>query len=441
MRLAVYGPISASGGSTATAFFRLVETWVNAGHAVDFYSPGTWINVDRLLARPGFRYFAVELARSKQVREFTPASLPTVPRKALEGALSELQFFFHEREIAAAIRTQHALHRYDALVVLNTLSGLPLENELPVVSFPQGPPEGESEFVKREPRLVREECGWFGWAVVRGAYLVRDPRIARTLGRSHMIVVSSGWARQMFRRVGVPDERTAVLFPPVELERFRASPRPANPEDFRFLWLGRIVPRKRFPLALAAFELLRRRRPGARLTVIGSHGYGGFVRPRTLQPLGVGVIGEKSIPHEEVPSLLARTDVILQPSENENFGGAAAEGLACGVPTVLGPTNGTADALEAMAFRFDRYEPPAVADAMARAMDAVLADPAAIARRARGIAERTLDLTKTAERAADLIADVAARWRGGCASPGAHAALVGEGSIALERAGGAQPRL
>jgi glycosyltransferase involved in cell wall biosynthesis len=415
LRLATYGPISAQGGSTATAFFRLVEAWLRAGHTIDLYSPDTWIDPAHLVDQPGFRYFVVDLASWKRVwRNFTPRHLPHIARKGIEMALSEVQLALHEREVAAAILAEHRVRPYDAVVVLNTMSRLALENELPVLSFPQGPPAGESDFIRREPGLVRDECGWGSLLLMRSAYMARDPRVVRTLSRSHVVVVSSEWSRAMFRRAGVVDERTAVVFPPVDLARFRAAPRPADPRDFRFLWLGRIVPRKRFPLAIEAFGALRRRHPGARLVVIGSPGYGGYYR---LPPLGAGVERAAAVRHDDVPALLARTDVILQPSENENFGGAAAEGLACGVPTVLGPTNGTADALESAAFRFDRYEPDSVSAAMQRAMDAVLVDPAGISQRARAIAERTLDLEKTAARAAKLIVETRDRWLAGRGQP------------------------
>jgi glycosyltransferase involved in cell wall biosynthesis len=411
LRLAVYGPVSAHGGSTATAFFRLIEAWLRAGHAVDFFSPSTWIDPGPLVASPRFRYIPVDLAPRKRVRELTPARLPQMARKAVEFLLSELQFVLHEREIADAIVSEHRTRAYDALVVLNTMSRLPVDGALPVVSFPQGPPAGESDFVRREPQLVRDECGWVGYVLIRGAYAVRDPNVARTLSRSDMVVVSSKWSREMFRRAGVTSDRTAVLFPPVDLRAFVAASRPANPDDFRFLWLGRIVPRKRFRLALAGFEVLRRRRPGARLFVIGAPGYGDVIPRYRCPPVGDGVERVASVPHDQVPALLARTDVILQPSENENFGGAAAEGLACGIPTVLGTTNGTADALEDAAFHFDLYEPQAVATAMERAMDAVLADPVGISRRARAIAERNLDLEKAASRAAELIENAMVLWR------------------------------
>jgi glycosyltransferase involved in cell wall biosynthesis len=241
---------------------------------------------------------------------------------------------------------------------------------------------------------------------------VKDRAVAHAVRRSHLIVVSSAWTRDMFVRKGLARDRTAVLHPPVDLSHFTLTQRPANPDNFRFLWLGRIVPRKRFPLALSALDVLRRRRHGARLIVIGSPGYGPIVRNYRLPPLGDGAEQASRVSHADVPGLMGRVDVILQPSENENFGMSAAEGLACGVPSVVGPSNGTADALGSAAFPFDRYEPTSVADAMERAMDSVLADAAGIARRARAIAEESLDVVKTAERAMTLIVGAAERWHG-----------------------------
>src|ERR1700685_2508129 len=107
LRLAVYGPISSKGGSTATAFFRLVDAWLRAGHAIDFYSPSTWIDPAYLVQSPRFRYLAVPLARWKRVRELTPRAWPFLPRKGVEFLLSELQMVLHEREIAKAVLREH----------------------------------------------------------------------------------------------------------------------------------------------------------------------------------------------------------------------------------------------------------------------------------------------------------------------------------------------
>ena len=62
-------------------------------------------------------------------------------------------------------------------------------------------------------------------------------------------------------------------------------------------------------------------------------------------------------------------DVVVQPSEYEEFGSAVAEALACGVPVVTGPTNGTGEyAPSEGSAKFERYEPSSLADAIDRAL-------------------------------------------------------------------------
>jgi glycosyltransferase involved in cell wall biosynthesis len=417
-RLAVFGILSAEGGSVATAYFRVVDEWLRLGNEVDLYLPGSFIDPAQLVRWPNFRGIRIDLPPWKQVARLTPSrGLPSIARTALNMALHAAERYACYSEIETKIRVEHRKRPYDALVVLNCLSTFALERELPVISFPQGHPGCESEFIRRHSALVRDECGWAGWSLLRAAYPIRDTSGRRSLRHSTTVVVSSEWNRHSLASIGFPRERIEVAAPPVDLQRFRLQRRPADPLDFRFLWLGRIVPRKRFRLALEAFDQLLKRRPGVRLTVSGSAGYHGIVRHYRLPPLGPGVEHQKPIPHDDVPNLFARTDVVLQPSENENFGGAVAEGLACGVPSVLGPTNGTADITNGTEFRFDRYEPNDVACAMERAMDAVLADPEGIAQKARAAAERNLALGVIAERLLVLIDGVSDRWRSPLSRP------------------------
>jgi glycosyltransferase involved in cell wall biosynthesis len=396
----------------ATAFFRVVDEWLRQGHQVDLYSPGPYVDPAYLVRWPGFRYVQVDLAPWKQITRAAPTrGLPRAARSAIAMGLSEAQRVVHEAQVADAVLAAHRAEAYDAFCVMNRLSRFTMRGELPVVSFVQGSPNGEGEFVRRRPDLVKRECGLSGWALLRAGYSVRDPSNARSLARSDFLVVPSAWTGSMYEQLGWPASKLAVLWPPVDLDVFTPAPRPANAEDFRFLWLGRVVPRKRMDLAFDALTRLRARRPGVRLVVIGGAGYNGLLRYR-MPDLVAGAVRADPVPHDRVPALMAATDVLLQPSENENFGGSAAEALACGVPSVLGPTNGTADALEQAAFRFDRYDPDAVAAAMERAMDAVLADPAGIATRARAIAERNLAIPVVARRAADLVRDISDGWRG-----------------------------
>jgi glycosyltransferase involved in cell wall biosynthesis len=412
LRLALYGAIHATSGSSATSFFALAREWLRQGHMLDLYSPGHYLEPADLTEWPNFRFISIHLATWKQATRLVPANAPTILRASVGGVLAEAQRKVHEAEVASAILERHAREPYDALVVLNMLSRFTLpDGVIPVVSFPQGPPNGESEFIRRRGDIVRAECGRSGWVILRAGYKARDPAVIRSLKRSTFIVASSEWSASFFEREGWPRSRMATLCPPIDLNRFVLTARPASVSRFTFLWLGRIVPRKRFALALDAFAKLRARRPSVRLVVIGSAGYAGMVKMH-LPDLArfEGVERGRPVPNDRVPELMAGTDAILQPSENENFGLTAAEAAACGVPTVLGPTNGTAESLEDAAFRFDRYEPDDVAAAMERVMDAVLADPVGIAHRARAIAERNLSLTSSAQRGAEILRQVADDW-------------------------------
>jgi glycosyltransferase involved in cell wall biosynthesis len=393
------------------ALFGVVDEWLRAGHEIDFFSPGTWIKPERLENWPGFRYTSVPHAAWMHVTQASADALRGsalgrgfgIARSALAMGLSTAQHVAHEAAVEAAIVREHSTRQYDAFISINRTSPYTLGDVMPLVSWSQGAPRCESDFIRREGAIVRGECGVSGWALLRGAYAIKDAQEARTLERSTGVIVASEWARSMWLGAGVPDDRLAVIPFPVDAERFTATTRPANRDSFVFLWSGRIVPRKRFPLALEAFDRLRRRRPGARLLVAGGRGYAGVVPTYHLPELGPGVEKLGTLPSSEMPALLARTDVLFQPSENENFGAGPVEGLACGIPSVVGPTNGTSDALGDTAFRFERYEAEDVAAALERAMDAVLADPAGIARRARRLAEETLAMPVIAARGARAV--------------------------------------
>jgi glycosyltransferase involved in cell wall biosynthesis len=427
MRLAMYGPICATGGSSAQGLFDVVTSWLKRGHEIDFFTPGTFVDPAGLVAFPNFRFarvpFPLDTSAQRLVHlafEAAEAAQPgpsSAARVAATVATYQIALPIRMGALTRSVREAHQTRRYDAFVLMNGVCKLKVNDLMPVVSWAQGSPACESDFVRREPALVRGEVGWRGFAMLRGGYLIKDALAVREFDLSRGIIVASEWGKSMFVRAGAPEEKLAVVPFPVDVSRFSAQPRPAKPDSFVFLWLGRIVPRKRFPLALAAFERLRRRRPGARLLVAGGPGYKGSLgHLYKLPPLGPGVEQLGSLPSSEIPALLARADVIYQPSENETFGAAPAEGLASGIPSVVGPTHGTADVLLDTAFRFDRYEEEAIAAAMERAMDAVLADPVGVSRRARAVAETTAALPLVADRALAAVADYAGRWhsdRGG----------------------------
>ena len=411
----MFGPICRTGGSSAQALFGVVEEWLRAGHELDFFSPGSYIDPERLVTWKNFRYTSVPLPSRVNLTDRAFGALvrskqgPAILRTALSAGLNQARRVAHEGDLVARIRSEHAVRRYDAFLSMNRASTYTLGDAMPLVSWTQGPPKCESDFIRREGKTVRVECGLSGWVVLRAGYVIKDALAGSELQRSTGIITGSKWARAMWMRAGVPADRLAVLPFPVDVERFTARPRPADPGSFVFLWAGRIVPRKRLPLALEAFAKLHQRRPGARFLIAGGPGYQGLVPRYRLPRVGAGVEWLGSVPSSEMPALLARTDVVFQPSENENFGAAPVEGLACGIPSVIGPTNGTSDCLLDTAFRFESYTPEAIATALERAMDAVIADPGGIARRARTVAE-TISTRAIADQATRVIEGFIERW-------------------------------
>jgi glycosyltransferase involved in cell wall biosynthesis len=98
--------------------------------------------------------------------------------------------------------------------------------------------------------------------------------------------------------------------------------------DVALVSVGRLASEKNLDLAVAAFEALRRERPGDRLVFVGD----GPVRSR-LAGLP-GVVLEGALPQREVGALTASADVFVFPSLTETFGNVLLEALAAGLASV-----------------------------------------------------------------------------------------------------------
>jgi glycosyltransferase involved in cell wall biosynthesis len=82
------------------------------------------------------------------------------------------------------------------------------------------------------------------------------------------------------------------------------------------------------------------------LTVVGSIGLiPGYERLIADFPFPDRLTWIRAVPRREVPALLGGHDVLAQPSEEEDFGSSVAEAQACGLPVIVGATNGNADYL------------------------------------------------------------------------------------------------
>ena len=194
------------------------------------------------------------------------------------------------------------------------------------------------------------------------------------------IVGSSQSKRTLHSLYGIADERISSLPYPIDLELFHLETPERSAETVKaqswaangdkahaclhICWLGRIVPRKRLDLFLGGSALAIREGIDLRLTIVGGIGFiPGYEKMIEAFPFRERLIWKKSVPRQEVPSLLRVHDVLVQPSDEEDFGSSVAEAQACGLPVVVGRTNGNADYLCSRDIHLKDDRPETLADA------------------------------------------------------------------------------
>lgn len=124
-----------------------------------------------------------------------------------------------------------------------------------------------------------------------------------------------------------------VIHPPVDIERFKPK---EQVERKGFIVWGRHVPYKRFDLAINACSSL-----GLQLTVVGS----GPDTERLKKLAGPTILFPGRVSDEELVRLAHQSEAFLFPNE-EDFGIAAVEALAAGLPVIAYKKGGALDIVE-----------------------------------------------------------------------------------------------
>jgi glycosyltransferase involved in cell wall biosynthesis len=145
------------------------------------------------------------------------------------------------------------------------------------------------------------------------------------------------------------------------------------PQDaFLVLFLGRIVPKKSPELLLDAFARWRRSSaatPPCFLVFAGPSESESYLRTlkADVKRLGLNesVVFTGAVYGDAKWSALADADIFVLPSQNENFGNAAAEAIACGTPVVVTDRCGIAPVVESRAGLVISHE----CEALVRALD------------------------------------------------------------------------
>jgi glycosyltransferase involved in cell wall biosynthesis len=205
---------------------------------------------------------------------------------------------------------------------------------------------------------------WFGWREGTRRRLVTRlaaRRAARVLTTSHFS------REEISRRLDVTPSKIDVIYPGVD-------PAPSGSADENLvLYVGSIFTRRHIPELVRGFAEIARRRPDARLEIVGDN--------RTSPRLDVGALVRASgaadritlrsyVPDEALVSLYGRARAFVFLSEYEGFGLTPLEALAAGVPIVVLDTPVAREVYGDAALYVPRADPATVAGAL----DQVLGD-------------------------------------------------------------------
>ncbi len=414
MRIAAYGLLYPGVGSVIAANFTLLERLLQLGFRIDYYSIKDFADPGDLVHHENFHFIPIE---RRWINRLWPwiLSTPKPLRRFCVGLTSQFSLWIHERAIHRVLQREHERDPYKLLLVLGLLSPFRVP-DLPCISWPQGAPNGEWDAIRSQRSTLIAHSGRMLYEGLRTAYAYKMRRARALLPNSDALICGSRWSRENWIRLGMPAESVHAIPYPFDLSLFHTECRPApDPHTTTFLWLGRIVPRKRLDLLLDAFALLRQERRDVRLKIIGKFDYGKEFAEQTLRRYGPddGVEYRPSIPPQDVPDLMRRVDVLVQPSENEDIGSAVLEAQACGTSVIVGPTNGTRDYISPESVVFDEYTPESLKRAMTTTIERLKTDREGLIASARATVEHHIHTELVVERVLNLFDAVIASREGG----------------------------
>jgi len=231
-----------------------------------------------------------------------------------------------------------------------------------VVPFPDRPHETVGERVLRSIAALREAFDPAGYDITHAQDCISANAVDRCLRTVHHldrfttpelaacheraivtpyahVCVSTTVAAELRAGWGI----TATVIPNgVDADRFATAGPGRWPHELGpyVLAVGGIEPRKGSLELLDAYALLPPRDPAPRLVIAGGETLFDYRDYRSrwqarADDLGVSPTVLGTVPHDDLPSLVAGADAFAFPSLREGFGLAALEALAAGVPVVV----------------------------------------------------------------------------------------------------------
>lgn len=397
MKLAASGYVSAQEGSVASANALLLRSLLDDGHEVDFFSKPSFVDPRPSIGEnERFRFVSTDNVGPDRFR----ARVQKVP--VLGFLACRWDCATYERLLLKQMRQEHQTRRYDLCLWLGDYVPGRVKN-LPMISFAQGPPGTDARSIVSRYSEIRKLAGprkalqWLMLARLRLSS-IGLPGLRHS---DHIIVGSEQSKKTLTDVYGVNETRVSTLPYPIDLGMFRPAEKSdaAHPE-LRVLWLGRIIPRKRLDLYLQGLEIAIRQGLRVKATIVGGTGFvPGYEKLIDSFPFPDRLSWIRSLPRTQVPELLRQHDVLAQPSDEENFGSSVAEAQACGLPVIVGHTNGNADYLCERDIHLADDRPETFAKALLRLGGQLPEAPL----KSRALAERHFDLGNVTRRITQIL--------------------------------------
>lgn len=161
------------------------------------------------------------------------------------------------------------------------------------------------------------------------------------LAADGLLAVSQAMVADM-AALGIPAEKVRVHHTGVDLARFAPVDRGAGGP--LVVSVGALIARKGHDVVIDAVARL----DGVTLLIAGE----GEARPALEAQIARAGLGDRvrllgSVPHGELPALIARADVMALASSSEGLANVWVEALACGTPIVISPAGGAHEVVTA----------------------------------------------------------------------------------------------
>jgi glycogen synthase len=226
--------------------------------------------------------------------------------------------------------------------------------------------------------------GWVSGSLSRQVHAVESWLVRES---DSLITCSASMSEEITELFGPGLAETTVIRNGIDAARWPFARRRARTGPPELLFVGRLEYEKGVHDAIAALPRIRRAHPGATLTIAGEGTQQDWLveqarKHRVLK--ATRFVGR--LDHDELLAVLHRADAAVLPSHYEPFGLVALEAAAAGTPLVTSNIGGLGEAV--INGETGMSCPPRDVTRLAKAVIAVLDDPAAAQRRAKAARQR-----------------------------------------------------